>query len=313
MAIGSWSVDAGQGPEDYLAFVTSRGQVAVYGGTDPASNYVLVGVFDVGAPLGRRCLYRIGSDLAIICIDGVVPLSKVMIFERAAIPKVALTERIQRVMNASGRDYQNNFGWQLITYPRNTSIYLNVPVSENDIQQQYVMNTLHGAWGKFTNINANCWERYNDKLYWGSNDGVVYLSDDGGADAVGAFTADMRIAFNYFGTRGRQKRWMMARPIWTTDQDTIPGMAFNVDFQEDAEIIPSSVSAQVGARWDQSLWDQGLWAGGEITEGIWTSVTGIGYCASIRMVVVVPASAAASEKTLKLNGIDLTMEIGAFV
>jgi hypothetical protein len=43
--------------DDYAAFITSEGQVAVYSGADPASSttWSLVGVFDIGAPIGRRC------------------------------------------------------------------------------------------------------------------------------------------------------------------------------------------------------------------------------------------------------------------
>ena len=313
MAMGTWSVDAGDGPQDYAVFITSRGQCAIYSGTDPASNYALVGVFDLGAPLGRRCFVKAGSDLALNCIDGVIPLSKVMIFERAAIVKASLTQRIQRVMNASARSYRNNFGWQLISYPMGTRVILNVPVIEGYLQHQYVMNTQHGAWCRFTGMNANCWELLNDRLFFGGNDGIVYEADEGGADPNTAIEADMRTAFNYFGQRGRNKRWMMCRPLFTTDQSVTPGLAFNVDFQEDAEVVPTQSSLPVGSKWDESLWDTAVWSEEVVTQGIWTSVTGLGYCASIRVQAVVAASEEAGKVVLRLNGFDLTMQRGAFV
>jgi hypothetical protein len=334
MAMGTWSVDAGDGPDDYAVFVSSRGEVAIFRGTDPdnaPTDWALVGVFNMGAPIGRRCLTQVGADVAIICIDGVVPLSKVMIFERAAVAKVTLTQNIQRVMNESARAYGDNFGWQLMSYPRGTRAILNIPVSENAEQRQYVMNTLNGAWCRFTGMNANCWELLNDIPFFGGNDGVVYQADEGGSDAGAQMRADMMTAYNYFGERGNLKRWMMCRPLLTTDGVVNPGIAFNVDFQTDAPISIPNTEAGAQALWDVALWDVGLWAG-LTTQTTWTSVAGLGYCASIRMVVDivsdvplpgvwgeatwggspwgVPTSAAV---TLQVNGFDLTMETGAFV
>lgn len=333
-AIGTWSVDAGQGPQDYIAFVSSRGQVAIYSGTDPATNFVLVGVFNLGAPVGRRCLTRVGADLAVISIDGVYPLSKAMIFERAAVVKATMTERIQRVMNQSARLYKDNFGWQLISYPRGTRAILNVPVSENEEQEQYVMNTLSGAWCQFTGMNANCWELLLDNPYFGGNTGVVYQADTGSTDFDQILTADMMTAFNYFNTRGNQKRWMMCRPLLTTDQQVNPGLAFNVDFQYDAPVSVQSTQSVPGALWDQAVWDDSVWGGEITTQSNWTSVSGLGYCASIRMVVSIDPPnplqdslwgiamwgenlwggiTTRSTLTLQVNGFDLVMEKGAFV
>ncbi len=335
MAMGTWSVDGGNGPDDYAVFVSSRGQVAIYSGTNPATanTWSLVGVFNMGAPIGRRCLTQVGADIAIICVDGVVPLSRAMIFERSAVQKVSLTQNIQPDMNQAARDYKDHFGWQLTSYPLGTRAVLNVPVIENDTQVQFVMNTLNGAWCEFTGMNANCWELKDDRLYFGGNDGVVYLADDGGSDPVEILTADLMTSYNYFGNRGRQKRWMMCRPLLTTDQDVTPGLAFNVDFQDDAAISVEQTVALGASLWDQALWDIGLWAPGVVTQAKWQSVTGVGYCASIRMVVEVPpastglaatwgggtwggstwGNARVGDIVLRINAFDLTMQTGAFV
>lgn len=314
MAMGTWSIDAGTGPDDYAVFVSSRGQVAIYAGTDPSASatWKLVGVFDMGAPIGRRCLTRVGADIAIICVDGVVPLSRAMIFERAAVQKVALTQNIQREMNQSARDYMSNFGWQLISYPRGTRAILNVPQIENTTQVQFVMNTLNGAWCEFTGMNANCWELLNDLLYFGGNAGIVYQADTGGGDPDLTMRADMMTAYNYFGDRGHQKRWMMCRPLITTDQSVAPGLAFNVDFQTDAAIEVTATTALGSALWDVALWDVDVWAPGTVTQALWLSVTGLGYCASIRYVVDVLPTAVA-DITLQVNAFDVTLEKGAFV
>ncbi len=105
---------------------------------------------------------------------------------------------------------------------------------------------------------------------------------------------------------------MMCRPLLTTDQSVSPGLAFNVDFQTDADIDVTATAPAGASLWDVALWDVGLWSPGVVTEAFWDSVTGIGYCASIRMVVdVLPTSV--DDITLQVNGFDLVLEQGAFV
>ena len=332
-AIGSWSLDGGAGPDDYLAFFSSRGEVSIYSGIDPASDFQIVGTYYIGSPIGRRCLTKVGADIAVICLDGVIPLSKALVFDRAAVPRVSLTALIQRVINQAARDFQDLFGWQLISYPRGNMAILNVPMVENEVQQQYVMNTLSGAWCRFIGQNATCWELLNDALYFGGNSGGVFLADTGPLDDEQSITYDMECAFNYFGSPGMQKRWTMCRPLLTTDQQVTPGLAFNVDFQNNAPVTTPTTVAQPGALWDQAKWDQGLWASGIISSSNWTSVSGIGYCASIRMVVNVEgpgdtggalwgyalwgestwSQQDTAAITLQVNGFDLLYEKGGFI
>lgn len=335
MAMGTWSLDAGNGPDDYAVFLSSQGQAAIYRGIDPtdATDFLLVGVFDMGAPLGRRCMTRVGADLVLISIDGVVPLSRAMIVERAAVVKQTLTQRIQRVMNRSARLYKDHFGWQLISYPRGTRAILNVPIEENTDQVQYVMNVLHGAWCQFIGMKANCWELLNEDLYFGGNAGVIYKADTSGTDAGETLSADMMTAYNYYGTHGNQKRWTMCRPQLTTDGSVNPGLGFNVDFREDAPLSIPSTNIVSSSLWDVALWDQRTWAGDVRTVANWTSVTGIGYCASIRLAVDIEAAqpgeaglwgtalwgestwenTVADEVVLQVNAFDLTYEVGAIV
>jgi hypothetical protein len=332
MAIMSWSLDGGNGPDDYLCFLSSRGEVSVYNGTDPASNFALVGTYYIGPPLGRRCFTKVGADIAIISIDGVVPLSKALVFERAALPKVSMTANIQRVVNQSTRSYGDHYGWQLISYPRGTRAILNVPIVEGENQEQYVMNTLSGAWCRFIGQKANCWELYGDDLFYGGNTGVIYQADQGSSDDNDVIAYDMECAFNYFGSHGTLKRWTMCRPLLTTDQTVSPSVALNVDFQESARLTVANTPSSQVALWDQALWDNAVWAGALISQSNWITVPGIGYCASIRMAINIgPPNANAARWgaarwgfdtwtitsraniTLQVNGFDMIYERGAFI
>lgn len=54
MAAETWTLDSGEGLDDYLVVTTSEGQVGVFRGTDPTSvaTWGLVGVWNLGEPIG---------------------------------------------------------------------------------------------------------------------------------------------------------------------------------------------------------------------------------------------------------------------
>lgn len=310
--ISTWTQDSKQTVDEYIAFITSRGQVIVYQGTDPATanTFALVGLYDLGAPIGRRCVLRISGNLWIICQDGILPMSEMLTQDRAAAAKVAPTTNIQNAMAMSTRLYAQNFGWQFIEYAKGQLAILNIPQIENQTAVQYVMNTLTGAWCQFQGLNANCWEVLNDVPYFGGNDGSVWQWDTGSGDGASIITATVQTAFNYFESRGHLKRWTMVRPILTTDGSVTPGVGLNIDFGTGAPIsIPSTVTS-TGAQWDVAQWDQAIWPVNSATVANWTTVEGIGQCASIITQVTSSPNGSANGVTLQLNGWDLIAEPG---
>lgn len=315
IAISTWTQDSKQTVDEYIAFISSRGQVVVYQGTDPATanTFELVGLYDLGAPIGRRCFLRISGNLWIICVDGILPMSEMLTQDRAAAAKVAPTTMIQNAMMSSARLYSGNFGWQFIEYAKGQLAILNIPQVEGQTAVQYVMNTLTGAWCQFTGVNANCWEVLNDVPYFGGNDGGVYQWDYGAGDYVDSaletsITATVQTAFNYFNSRGHLKRWTMVRPILTTDGSVTPGVGLNIDFGSGAPVsIPSTISS-TGAQWDVALWDQAIWPQNSSLVANWTTVEGIGQCCSIITVASTSDNGQANGVVLQLNGWDLIAE-----
>lgn len=315
-AVGSWSLDSGAGPDDYIAFLSSRGEVAVYAGTDPNTNFVLRGVYEMGPPIGRRCLVKVGADLVAVCQDGLLPLSQALVTDRAAAITASITKKIQPVMNESARLYKDNFGWQLIAYPRGTRAILNVPITEGDEQEQYVMNVVTGAWCRFTGENANCWAVFKDRLFYGGNAGRVYEADCQGFDEGAAIELDVETAFNYCKSRGRLKQFTLSRTLLSTDGKIVPGVALNVDFSRNATVLPDFLIVQNFAQWDVASWDVGLWGDASHIVTDWQAVAGIGFCASIRIKASIQAQISAIEAQsliLQINGWDLQFIQGAFM
>lgn len=333
VAVVDWTIDGGEGPNSYTGFLSSEGQMAIYQGVDPTNTslWSLVGTFDLSPPIGFRCATKIGSDVAIITYEGLLPLSQSLPFDPSADRSAALTARIQNAMNQSVQTAKGNFGWQFITFPAQTLAFLNIPLIENNTQVQYVMNRLTGAWCQFTNWNANCFELFNQNLYFGDNSGNVNQAYIGSADLVNPIPADMQCAFNWFDDPGRSKRITAIQPLMTSDGQISPSLAIDVDF---SNVAPAATAQALtsGATWDNAIWDSDVWSGGLIQVTNWLGAVGVGKAMAVRMTVnIVPAGPGPTSVfdkatfdnaifdgvgttpiTLQLNAFNTILELGGF-
>jgi len=283
VAMATWTRDGGAGADDLAVFVSSRGQAVVYAGTDPASasTWELIGVYDVGPPIGYRCFNKVGAELMLLNLDGVLPLSKGLSLDRAAQSQVTITLNINSAMNDAARSYKGNFGWELTPYAKGTMAILNVPIQEGQVQQQYVMNTITGAWCKFTEQNANTWAVYKDNLYFGGNNGFVYQADTTGLDLDTPIDAVGQGAYNYYEMRGRLKQWKLLQPLITTDSDARPALGISTDFRDNASLGTPTSSQIPSALYDAAVYDTDVYAVEGRTVADWTSIAGVGQCAAI--------------------------------
>jgi hypothetical protein len=182
---------------------------------------------------------------------------------------------------------------------------------QGDTQIQAVMNTVTGAWCRGRGFNANCWEIFKDRLFFGGNDGVVCEADVGGTLGGDAISFEVRQAFNYFKERGRQKRWTRIRPIMTTSADITPGIGLNVDFRSDVSVSPGQASATETVLWDDAQWDVDFWPQETFFKDEWLQMQAIGYCASL----IMRGNVLGDENiapVFQVNSVDYEWEVGAF-
>lgn len=290
MAMATWTVDNAAGIQEYAVFITSQGEVAVYQGYDPSStgSWAIVGVFRIAPPLGRRCFEKVGSDLILLTTDGAVPLSKSLLTDRAQL-QVAITDKIVNLIRNDAINYSANFGWEIKLYPRGAKLIINVPQTEGSVQYQYVMNTITGAWCRFTNWKANCWAVVGDTLYYGGNLGtaansaIVYKADTGYSDNGAYIFGEAKTAFNYFGAPSLLKRWTMVRPVFYTAGTFNPSLRMDVDFEDIAPTSIGSFSNTSGTAWNVGAWNTFAWGSVSAIKGEWQGVNGMGYCGALHM------------------------------
>jgi len=281
MWCATWSFDAGDGPDDACVFMTSEGEVIVYRGTDPstASDWVLMGVYFVGKPLGRRSYTKYGGDLLAIIQNGVFPLSSALQSSQVD-PTFALTNKIENAFNEASAVYGDNFGWEATLYPAEEAILFNIPVVEGGEHKQYVMNTITKAWCEFTSWNGDCFVEYNKALYYGYSGGVrkawANVSDSGSAiSAIG------KTAFSYFGNTSQQKRFTFFRPLLRVNGSITYYSDLDIDFSDRAITGTSTFAAAEAALWGTAIWGTSVWTNALEVVRQWSSPSNnVGYSAS---------------------------------
>ena len=271
MAMATWTVDGGDGPDDRAVFITSEGEIIVYAGNNPSSatSWALVGVYNLGRPLGRRCFTKYGGDLVLLTQNGAFPLAAAL--QSAAIDyKLALSFKIEDAFNTAARSYGTIFGWVPIAYPTQSALIVNVPQSEDGVHEQYVMNTITKSWCKFTDWNAEDFAVMGAELYFCSGT-AVYKAWTGTVDGANSIIAYGKTAFSYFNSMGVQKKFKMFRPVLAVNGNLTFLTDIDVDFRDDIISGTATYSVTSGAKWNVDDWDEGFWAAGLEVLKEWTS------------------------------------------
>lgn len=270
LAMATWTRDGGSGVDDYAAFFSSEGEVAVYQGTNPSSatSWAKVGSYTIGRPIGRRCVIQYGGECLVMTENGTFPLSALLQSgdERA---KFALSYKIQTAFTDAARDYGAVFGWRAITLPKQDALIINVPHMEDGTHQQYVMNTVTKSWCRFTGWDAEDFGILNGELYF-TKGTVVYHAWTGANDNGSAIIFYGKQAFQDFSD-SRLKQVKLFMPFLVTNGSVSYGADIDVDFKDEPISGTVTYSVTAGAEWDVALWDSAYWAASSEIVRQWSS------------------------------------------
>jgi hypothetical protein len=292
----TWTIDDGNGADDHLAAISTEGEVSIYQGIDPAAveTWGLQGVYYAGAPVGRRAATRYGGDVAILTQYGLVMLSDLLKSTKVNPTEENSGKYIQQLVSSAVTSTGDLFGWQLFIFPGANMVMLNIPSTLNN-SYQFVMNDITKAWSEFIGYNAHCWELHQQLPVFGSL-GAVYRAweqhtDDArvGNDNViipgAAIRAEAQTAYTNFGQQVINKHYKMIRPSLLSSGQFNVSIACNVDFSFQSTQSPVAFDSYQPGRWDEDYWDNARWAGGLIAYNEWITVLGIGFVASLRILI----------------------------
>lgn len=308
LAVFTLTYDGGNGPNEFLVFLTSAGQALIFSGADPsnASAWSYIGRYDMGRPAGRRCFLHFGADVIVLTEDGYLSLVQVRAtgVERASAKPIS--DVINPVARAAVRDMGTSFGWQPIYHPAGSMLLINVPTAELARAQQHVMNTATGAWCRFTGWNAVCLATFQGKLYFGMPGGIVRQADTGASDQGSNITGDLLTAWSDFGAPGLRKQFTLLRPLMST-MDVQPALQVGIDFNTAAPRNTPTAAPSGGSPWDTSPWNSSPWSPEAAPKNALLGAGGLGSYGGVRLQVN------ANNSPFSVSGFDVAFRVGGFL
>ena len=281
LAMVTWTHDGGRGPDDYQVFITTEGEVAVYTGTDPATDFALVGVYYIGKPVNARSIVEYGGDVLILTSLGLLPLSRAL-QEAGFKGDSAVSYKIDSLLSSYVRSYGSNTDWDSVIFSEENMLLLNIPVSSQGTSYQLAMNTVTKAWAMFDGWNAFCWAVWDKGLYFGGSTSVS-KAWSGYSDYGANITSTAKTAYNYFQSPAL-KHFKLVRPIIQTNGNVTVSLGIDTDFDTTTE-YSSATTALIGTNlWGTGLWSTAVWGADLTTLRDWRSVENKeGFAAALRL------------------------------
>jgi len=305
-AIYSWTLDGGIGLDDALAIFTSNGEVAVYSGVDPESDFKLVGIFRFDAPMSKDSIINFGGDLYVMISTGLVPMSTLIRAETEQLGKSDLN--VMKEFEDIAKPRRDEYGWQVMLNHHTNYAICNMPLGGGKYQQM-LRKMPHQIWVKWNDVPARCWGWLNSHAYFGSEDGKIYLA---GAEYLSdhgkAINADVRFAWSSYKSVTK-KNFKMVRLYALTDGLPRPFIDLEVDYNN----VPPTNQPEVttgpsgGGVWDLATWDVDDWASSTQPKQNWQGVTGLGRVGAARVRVSVLGC------TFSISGVDVLYELGGLM
>lgn len=281
----SWSQDSGAGLDDKFVVVSTKGEFAVYQGSDPSSStdWSIVGVYDFPAPMGKNGFMRAGGDLLVLTEAGMVSIGQAVVKDVAALGMAAVSRNIQPDWIYDARQ-RSGLPWEVVKWPARNRAIISCPVTGDDTTTPpwcYVVNLETGAWAKRTGWNTRCLTLFGEFVYFGSNNGAVYQADITGADDGEIYYAKAVLAWDHIGAPGYEKSILSARGQFVTQNTFIPQISVSTDYTI-ALPSPPNVSTDIDSPgvWDVGVWDVAKWDSGltPVAQNTrWVSVGQSGY------------------------------------
>lgn len=281
----TWSLDAGAegGLSEQNIFVSSEGEVAVYQGSDPNTDFVKAGLYRIGTPLGNQAFFRGGGDIAIATTVGLVPLSKAISLDITSLSVATVSYNIADAWSEA-LSRRGNMDWQLELYPDQKMAVVSPPnLIGGDEPVLFVANTETGAWCRFTGWHALSMTVFGGQLYFGAAGGFVYLTNVGGNDDGRVYTGSVAPLFEDMGAPSSLKIGKTGRAV-VRGAAKVPGKVMLLtEYQTDLGVSPDAGAGLNTDVWGSGTWGTSVWgndAAQVITQDA-VSVGGAGYALSL--------------------------------
>jgi len=258
-----WSIDAGDGTDDKLIFMTDLGEIVVFTGGDPsvATNWRQEGRYTMSPPLGMNAHIAIGGDVLVLTVDGVLPVSGAITKSRAELELAAVSRTINQMWREQAVD-KREYPWTAFKWDEYGGIFVTLPGDPPGEHKCLVANAATGAWCRFTGWDARCWLRLRGDAFFGTSDGRIMQMDRTGYDDGKPYVATLVGGWEMFQSPSQTVTWRQARATFSakSGEPFQPQLSATVDYVVTLPPPPQpGIDPGLQDLWDEGLWDVALW------------------------------------------------------
>ena len=273
VGLWNWTLDGGNGADDYLVAISRGGDVVVFRGEDPSSavTWTNTGVFRIGkVPAGHRIAVEFGGDLHVLSSFGITAMSDLLrgVFDPGDRGSIAFP--IARLLRAEMEDTITQIGWEIYTYETEGQLVVNYPQTSGNPNLQFVYNITTGGWGYWRDLPMYTGNTWLQNLYFGGTDGTVYAyngtTDNVKYDGTAGSPIQWSMLPNYndYNSPGSFKLAQFVRPYFLAQQQPDVEAVAYFDYDLSQLGNPSGVLTPQGDVWDTGLWNDAKWSSGEV-------------------------------------------------
>lgn len=316
MATASWSFDAGNGPNEVIAFITTEGEVAIYQG-DPAdtATWGIIGLYDSSPMMGKNAFLKVAGDVLMVTEIGLVPLSQLKNKDPAALAIAAVSRNIQPDWQAEARQ-RRTLPWEIVKWTSRNIAYITCPVTGEEAVTPaicFAVNLETGAWSKVTGWNTRCLILHDDWVYFGTNAGTLMQADIGGSDDGEIIYYTYVGHMDHLGAVGSYKTVTQARGIFRTLGEFNPSLSITTDYTVTLPSYPSAASPVSPSLWDAGLWDEAKWDAGVTYYTVTTNWVSIGKSGFAHAPIILITSGSTAAPSAELVAFDTLYNPGGLV
>ena len=267
MGLWNWTVDGGDGVDDFLVAISRGGDVLVYYGTDPTlPNFGLRGSYFIGeVPESRRLCVEYGGDLYMLSTFGVTSIRDLLQGHESSHTN-GPAAKISRFLRQAVQDGKDDHNWSMTVHPADGFLQVITPFDQTGAAQQYNQNLLTQGWGRWDGVPLNCAETFNGNYFFGTREGQVFLYDgtldgtllDGTVGEPVSF--DILTSFQAPNNHSTYKRVGIIRPIGVLAGTASVNVKAVYDYKIETQLAPPPVlTPSAGSLWDEAVWDEDVW------------------------------------------------------
>lgn len=315
VALANWTVDAGQGVDDYLIAVGSQGDVVVMKGTDPSSatTFALHGVWQVGPlPIGRRSVSQRQGDVHILSQLGLIAVSKLLALkDQSELTRISTSYYIDPLLNRLMNDYSGSEGWQIMDLPKEEMALIGLPLAAATAGGDFfALKITTNGWCILRDTTYTSFGNLDALIVAGTDDGRIVLAFNGPLDNViegssigEPIICEVTPAYQPLGAPGYNKRVVLMRPTFLCT--VLPMLRFTIllNYEPPDPLLVPTITPIGTDVWDTALWDVGIWTGLLSPISKWIGARGEGTSATPQLMY------AAGGDTM-ITAIDLWVEQG---